>query len=152
MPPARLATSREAAFCSSTTACAERAPERHTVTTGRSRASSLARAGSSRERDQPRAADVPERAVELVALAHVDDLHRAACSSSAAGCDLPDAGERERERRPVRLGGGAVSCSGRPQRRLAGTAMSISFGMRQAEVAHVADEVAFADRRRRGAD
>ena len=39
----------------------------------------------------------------------------------------------------------AASLPGWPQRRLAGTASSIFFGMRQVEVLHVADEVALAD-------
>ena len=67
-------------------ACAERAPERHTVTTGLSRRELVGAVGELAERNQLRASNVAERAVEFVGLAHIEDLHVAqACSSSPCG-------------------------------------------------------------------
>ena len=43
MPPARFATRSNPAFCSSTHACAERAPERQTTTTGATAEAEIAR-------------------------------------------------------------------------------------------------------------
>ena len=55
-------------------------------------------------RYQLRTRDVAERAVELVVLAHVDDLHRAGHFLERHGIDLPQPGEGPGQRRPGRLG------------------------------------------------
>src|ERR1700752_266136 len=53
------------------------------------------------QRDQPCAANMPERAVELARLANVEDLNSPGMLLEAVRVDLPDAGKGVFERRPA---------------------------------------------------
>ena len=85
-----------------------------------------------------------ERTVELFGLAHIHDLHVAQVLLQPVGLNLPDAGERVGERRPVGI-------QGRRLLRLSAVHVGRDgdvhlLRMGQAEVLHVADEVLLADR------
>ena len=145
MPPARLATSAKPAFCRSTTACAERAPERHTATTGVSRASSPARDGNSASgmrRDPRMWPSGPSNS----------SRSRTSTTCTWSQMLLEDAGGISQMPAKVNVSGAHCGSAGGALPRLGLAALQVrrhrdvhELGMRQPEVLHVADEVALAD-------
>ena len=146
MPPARLAIWLKPAFCSSTSACAERAPERQTVTTGRSRDSSLVRAES-----WPSGISVAPWMCPSEPSNSSGSRTSTICTFGSvlferARLDLPDAGEGEGQRRPAGIGRAAARSAVRAAAAQVGRHRDVDLlRMRQAQVVHVADEVGLAD-------
>src|ERR1700682_5843198 len=87
---------------------------------------------------------MPERAVELFALAHIDDLPLAQMLLEPVWLYLPDSGEGIRERRP--LGVREDRLLGSAALQVPGPGGSLLLRGRRAEMGHVADEVGLADR------
>ena len=69
-----------------------------------------------------------ERPGKFVGLAQVEDLNLRSVLFEPVRIDLPDAREGIMQWAHIGSEAGPVSFSGRPQRRLAGTATSINFG------------------------
>ncbi len=75
-----------------------------------------------------------ERALKLVALAHVEDLQRAVIFLERLRLDFPNAGETIGERRPARIGGGEAVVLGPAAVQISGHGDIDLFGMGELEI------------------
>ena len=140
---ARFAASLSPACCRTTVACAERAPDRQTATTGVP-GKLCGASGQFTERDQIAPRICPSGPLYSDDSRNVEDLNLVGGFFQRLGLDFPDAREGVGQRRPGRRRERHVSVLPPPNLRLAGTATSI-VRMRQVQIVHVAGEVGFAD-------
>ena len=95
--------------------------------------------------DERRAPDMTQGTRELGRLAHVDDLHLGEVLLQPVRLDLPDAAEGEAQRGPARLSGRRCFVPGLAAAQIGGHRLVDLLRVRQVEVLHVSDIVAFAD-------